>query len=143
MRALVFGLALLATAAPAAPARRLHAQAPPTIPHRVDPQTACTACHGPERQGGVPGVPHTAGGFCQSCHVPQEATAPYRTNAFKGEVPSRARGRRPHLGAPPSLPHPVFMREHCLACHGRERHPGLRANPHPDRPNCASCHISG
>jgi cytochrome c-type protein NapB len=51
------------------------------------------------------------------------------------------RGARAYPGAPPALPHPVFMRENCQACHGRERHPGMRRNPHPGRADCRSCHL--
>lgn len=144
MRAPVLSLLLLAGLAPALvakPTERLHAYAPPVIPHAIDKDAACTDCHGRERAGGVPAVPHRVGGWCQSCHVPSGGAAPFRANPFKGEPVSHARGARAYPGAPPALPHPVAMRENCAACHGRETHPGMRRNPHPGRPNCLSCHL--
>jgi nitrate reductase (cytochrome), electron transfer subunit len=126
-------LALLLVLAASGPVRTY---APPPIPHALD-QGACASCHGPERSGGVPGVPHRAAGYCQSCHV-----AGPSTKASKGKPSRHARGTRAYPGAPPGVPHEVFMREHCLACHGREVHPGMRRNPHPERPNCVYCHVS-
>lgn len=144
MRILALSL-LLAGLAPVLPARapeRLHAYAPPVIPHDLHKGASCTDCHAREISGGVPAVPHKAGGWCQSCHVPSSAAAPFRANAFKGEPVSHARGARAYPGAPPALPHAVAMRENCLACHGREAHPGMRRNPHPGRANCLSCHLA-
>lgn len=137
--------ALLLAAAAALPslaAPRMHAYAPPPIPHPVDKDAACTSCHGREIQGGIPAIPHRVQGWCPSCHVAQEPARDFRPNRFKGEPPLKARGRRAYPGAPPSIPHPVFMRENCQACHGRERHPGMRANPHPGRADCRACHLA-
>ena len=134
-------LLMLLAGLPALAAPRIHAYAPPVIPPAVEASAACTDCHGKAINGGVPAIPHRAGGDCRSCHVAQEAARPFRANRFKGEKPLRGRGARAYPGAPPSLPHPVLMRENCQACHGREVHPGMRRNPHPERANCLSCHL--
>ncbi|MDR3672201.1 MAG: hypothetical protein P4L36_15235 [Holophaga sp.] len=116
---------------------RMQPFAPPPIPHAPHPDAACTDCHGNRRQGGVPAIPHQVRGWCQSCHM-QDAPAKGRRGVpFMGEP----RGARAYPGAPPTIPHPVFMRENCQACHGRERHPSLRRNPHPGRADCKSCHL--
>jgi cytochrome c-type protein NapB len=136
---------------------RMQPFAPPPIPHAAHPDAACTDCHGGRRQDGIPAIPHQVRGWCQSCHV-------YDTNAVKGGPRARTarspsplsppqgvqaepghpvsvRGARAFPGAPPAIPHPVLMRENCQACHGRERHPGMRRNPHPGRADCKSCHL--
>jgi cytochrome c-type protein NapB len=79
-------------------------------------------------------------GWCRSCHLARQAAEPFHGNRFKGDPASRTRGARAYPGAPPALPHTVAMRENCLACHGKETHPGMKRNPHPERANCLSCH---
>ena len=116
---------------------RMQPFAPPPIPHAAHPDAACTDCHGDRRQDAVPAIPHQVRGWCQSCHVYDAPLKGRRGQPFKGEP----RGVRAYPGAPPAIPHPVLMRENCQACHGRERHPGLRRNPHPGRADCKSCHL--
>ena len=44
-------------------------------------------------------------------------------------------------GSPPVMPHPVFMRESCAACHAG---PSARAEircTHETRTNCRQCHL--
>jgi predicted CXXCH cytochrome family protein len=44
-------------------------------------------------------------------------------------------------GAPPTIPHKVFMRENCGACHVG---PGAREEiltTHPERTRCRQCHV--
>jgi len=115
---------------------RLQPFAPPPIPHPLDPGAACTDCHGRARQGGIPAIPHQVRGWCQSCHVADAVKPVRRQPAAPGP-----RGARAYPGAPPAIPHPVLMRENCQACHGRERHPGMRRNPHPGRADCKACHL--
>lgn len=134
--------------------RRAYPAAPPVIPHQVSQraQPNCRTCH--ERGvvlGGkrapVPGHPMMAN--CTQCHA--QATIPSGLaslpsavppvhNAFSsaGEVQS---GPRAWAGAPPVLPHPVFMRQQCLACHGPDGLPGIRTS-HPQRGQCVQCHVS-
>ena len=134
--------ALVAGPAKAPAGSRMHAYAPPTIPHPVDKSAACTDCHGQEISGGVPAIPHRTAGFCPSCHLAQQPAKSFRPNTFKQAPPGPARGTRATPGAPPGVPHPVFMRENCQACHGRTVHPGMGRNPHPERAHCLSCHLS-
>jgi cytochrome c-type protein NapB len=113
-------------------AAAIQADLPPAIPHPLEPGAACTECHGAEIQGGVPAIPHKVRGYCQSCHV------------AGGKSRSSPEGKKAHrktrVGLPPAIPHAVFMRENCQACHGKDRHPGMRKNPHPERVNCMACH---
>ncbi len=149
-------LALFALALPAAgptapnpkPPSRMTAATPPIIPHKLDPDAACADCHGPTRKGGTPGIPHRVQGYCQACHVPQTKAPAWKANARwdaegLAKLPVGMRGGRATPGAPPSIPHAVHMRESCLACHGDERRPGMRKNPHPQRPHCQACHLKG
>jgi len=118
------------------------AYVPPVIPHPLEAGVACTSCHGTTRASGVPGIPHRVQGDCKGCHVTQTKAAPWRRNTFRAEATRRV-ARCTFPGAPPAMGHPVFMRENCLACHGQEKHPGMKLNPHPGRPNCGSCHLPG
>lgn len=128
-------LLVLASLALRAGDGRQHPYAPPPIPHALHEGAACTDCHGAERKDGVPAIPHRVKGWCQACHVPDPRAKAGRS------FPGPGRGVRATPGAPPALPHPVHMRENCQACHGRERHPGMRRNPHPGRSDCRSCHL--
>jgi hypothetical protein len=50
------------------------------------------------------------------------------------------RGARLYPGAPPVLPHPLFMHETCLACHaGVAAREAIRCS-HPERERCLQCH---
>jgi hypothetical protein len=50
-------------------------------------------------------------------------------------------GPRLYDGAPPVMPHPLFMRETCIACHtGPGARPEIRTS-HPERRRCAQCHV--
>lgn len=153
------------TAAVVRAERRLYDGAPPVIPH--EPFGAqCTSCHG-ERGISVPGVgfsppsPHgdTAGmgalagvdqdGLtvpgnvirCQQCHLFQRAEEPWVENEFVGLRQDLRRGERLYPLAPPVIPHKVFMRENCHACHaGPAAREEIRTD-HPERPRCRQCHV--
>jgi len=125
--------------------RRLFDGAPPVIPHeRFGP--ACLSCHG-ERGMSVPGVgysppsPHgsTASmGRCEQCHVFQPGGKPWRESSFVGLRQDLRRGQRLNPLAPPVIPHRVFMRENCRACHaGPAAREEIRTS-HPERPRCRS-----
>lgn len=128
-----------ATKAAPKPERQMTPYAPPVIPHPVDPEAACTACHGDPGSSG-PALPHRPIANCQACHVAQTAAKPFKGNAyrFEGERPGPNRAR--YSGAPPAVPHHTLMREVCAACHGKTPRHGAK-NPHPDRPACTSCHL--
>ena len=153
------------TTATARAERRLFDGAPPVIPHEHF-GAACLSCHG-ERGMSVPGVgfsppsPHgnTAGmgavaavdttsftvaatvARCEQCHVYQLAGEPWRKNSFAGLRQDLREGRRLNPLAPPVIPHRVFMRENCHACHtGPAAREEIRTD-HPDRPRCQQCHV--
>ncbi len=132
-------------------ARRAYDGAPPVIPHAPF-GAACGSCHG-EAGLEVPGVgysppsPHakTAGmGVairCQQCHVFAETQEIFRPNAFEGLPQDLRRGTRLHEFAAPVIPHPVFLRENCLACHsGPAAREEIRTT-HPERARCQQCHV--
>ena len=129
--------------------RRAFDCAPPTIPHGVDEKSAsaCLACHakGAEVNGKVARVmSHSLRPNCTQCHIPtvqrwQHEAAP-AVNSFAG-LSSSGEGSRAWEGAPPTIPHGVWMREDCHSCHGIAGAPGLRTT-HPERTSCLQCHAS-
>lgn len=127
--------------------RRAFNGAPPTVPHPIDQldSAACMACHGEGLRTAslrASKMPHPFYANCTQCHVEQQATytAPSATfeNSFAGAA-APMRGERAFAGAPPVVPHSTWMRNDCLACHGRTAAPGL-ASTHPWRKNCLQCH---
>jgi cytochrome c-type protein NapB len=65
----------------------------------------------------------------------------FQANDFEPLRQDLRPGSRAHPGAPPVIPHKVFMRENCLSCHsgpgGREE---IRTT-HPERTRCMQCHV--
>jgi cytochrome c-type protein NapB len=133
-------------------ARRAYDGAPPVIPH-PPLGAACQTCHTNEARE-VPGVglalpnPHlkTVGlgdhARCQQCHVFQTVTTELVANRFAPLTQSLRAGERLYSGAPPVIPHHVFMREDCNACHaGAAARPEIRCS-HPERLNCMQCHAA-
>jgi cytochrome c-type protein NapB len=59
-------------------------------------------------------------------------------NTFAGLEPLLG-GERSFEGAPPTMPHELFMRTNCIACHGSQGYSGLITD-HPERRNCIQCH---
>lgn len=89
---------------------------------------------------GVPVMPHREIANCRQCHVAQQVVKPFRKNRFQGGG-DPVRVARPSSGAPPVMPHRAFMREKCLACHGKESRGDIVHSPHPDRVRCQQCHV--
>ena len=128
-------------------ARRVYDGAPPIIPHAVGAlgRRDCLNCHEQgldlEEDGVASLTPHPQLVNCRQCHleVNTEVSLPVN-NLFEGYRNPR-RGTRAHPLAPPTVPHPVTMRENCLTCHS-----GLGATPirtsHPERVNCRQCHLT-
>jgi nitrate reductase cytochrome c-type subunit len=132
-------------------ALRAYDGAPPVIPH-PPLGAACRACHTgaglhvvglgfapPSPHGATPGL--SAESRCEQCHVFRTTGAVLVASAFAGLPQEMRGGSRLYPGAPPVLPHPVFMREDCLACHGG---PAARAEircSHPERAHCLQCHV--
>ena len=129
-------------------ARRAYEGAPPTIPHSVDQLAvpSCMTCHdaGVSVAGmAAPPMSHPPMGSCVQCHVVEAGpvpgvAVPVVDNRF---VPVRENrtGQRAWTGAPPTMPHPSFMRERCEACHGVFATDGIRSS-HPWRDSCTQCH---
>lgn len=130
---------------------RAYDGAPPVIPHKrvgVD----CATCH--SRQGTqvpdlgfAPPSPHgqTAGlseiSRCEQCHVYRTTTEVWRATEFEPLQQDLRHGRRFLAFAPPVIPHKVFMRENCAACHtGPAAREEIRSS-HPDRTRCRQCHL--
>ncbi len=132
-------------------ARRAYTGAPPIVPHPPLSGT-CISCHtvtGREvpTRGMAPANPHsdTPGmsekARCKQCHVFRQTEEQFQESEF---VPLKLDGRqgdRAHVGAPPTVPHPFFMREDCQACHA-----GPAARPeivckHASRQRCVQCHV--
>jgi nitrate reductase cytochrome c-type subunit len=131
--------------------RRLFDGAPPTIPHD-NFGVACGSCHDEDGLavdglGFAPASPHdgtshaAATQRCRQCHVFVEADGVFAANTFQGLEQDMRSGGRLYPGAPPTIPHGVFLRENCLACHTG---PGAReeiVTSHPDRARCRQCHV--
>lgn len=131
--------------------RRAYDGAPPVIPH-MRMGAHCTSCHTQTgiqfgEMGFAPPMPHMTGsdggGFerCEQCHVYLEDDGLFAESGFLPLRQDLRRGRRFHDYAPPVLPHPVFMRENCLACHtGPAAREEIRCS-HPERTRCLQCHV--
>jgi cytochrome c-type protein NapB len=133
---------------------RAYDGAPPVIPHGIDTlsSASCLACHGEGGNLVISGkrpaeISHPWVTNCTSCHVPEDGlrqiTAPEAQrltveNAFVGKR-SAGPGPRAYGTAPPTTPHPVWMRQNCMACHGPGREHAIRTS-HPERQNCLQCH---
>jgi cytochrome c-type protein NapB len=129
--------------------RRAYDGAPPTIPHAVHQQdaSACLACHGRALEIGnlrANFPSHHPMSSCNQCHVPNESPVPggLLPNALpvahvEGLPPRR--GERAWGGAPPVIPHPTFLRERCMSCHGPTGNDPIRTT-HPWRQSCTQCH---
>lgn len=139
------------TAATERALRRGYDGAPPVIPHE-DFGSTCTDCHNKEGVS-VPGIgfsppsPHeaTAGmsaiSRCRQCHVFRQTETVFVESRFVGLHQDLRHGRRLNPEAPPVMPHPVFMRENCLACHsGPAAREEIRTT-HPERARCRQCHV--
>jgi len=131
--------------------RRAYDGAPPVVPHD-DFKMSCTSCH---QQQGIsvpevgfsPPMPHLATkglsaiSNCKQCHVFKKTTTLFKQSDFTGVRQDLRRGERLNFLAPPVLPHAVFMRENCQACHtGPAAREEIRCT-HPERPRCVQCHV--
>lgn len=131
--------------------RRLYDGAPPVIPHENFGMT-CTECHNVQGVevsgvGFAPPQPHadTAGmgaiSRCVQCHVFKQSDAVFAASDFVGLRQDLRRGARLNPIAPPTIPHKIFMRENCLACHsGSAAREEIRTT-HPERVRCRQCHV--
>lgn len=132
-------------------ARRAFDGAPPVVPH-MDFGMTCLECHGAKRVevpglGFSPPMPHegtegiSAISRCKQCHVFRQTDELFRENAFAGVAQALDLGPRAHDFAPPRIPHEVFLRENCQACHdGPAAREEIRCT-HPERAACTQCHL--
>lgn len=131
--------------------RREYDGAPPVIPHAAM-GVACIDCHN-ERGLEVPGVgfappsPHakTLGlsdvSRCRQCHVERSSDSIFADSGLVALLQDLRHGSRAHPLAPPVIPHRVFMRENCQACHaGPAAREEVRCS-HPERARCQQCHV--
>jgi len=129
---------------------RAYNGAPPPIPHILLSKKGiggktCLQCH--ENGGFVkkfeayaPVTPHPELLNCVQCHVPTNTTAQFVDNTFETpEPPTLKNAAMP--GAPPAIPHALFMRSNCLACHAGPAAPKEIRTTHPLRINCRQCHV--
>lgn len=131
--------------------RIAYSGAPPVNPHK--PQTGkCVTCHSATGTvvpglGVAPANPHTktaglsADARCKQCHVFKESDTLFAENDFVGLLPRPLRDKSLPVTDPPTVPHPLFMREDCAACHTTK---GARPEvvcTHPERVRCQQCHI--
>lgn len=138
-----------ALAVEARAARRAFNGAPPVVPHPVDEQSSatCLACHGTGMRVAdrtAPVMSHEPRMQCLQCHVGVVATRPGAeepvvATTFVG-LASGGKGPKAWEGAPPTIPHGIWMREDCASCHGVAGLIGLRTT-HPARKNCTACHV--
>lgn len=139
-----------ATAVSVRSQRRAFSGAPPVVPHAIDERNAqaCMACHGDGFKVGqviAPKMSHHYLANCIQCHVEGVQNAPWALasaeapeSQFVG-MAEPGRGERIGPGAPPTIPHAVWMRSDCATCHGSLGKEGLRTS-HPWRVNCTQCH---
>lgn len=140
---------------------RAYDGAPPMIPHPIDQraQPNCLVCHehgAKIRERVAPAMSHRVLQSCTQCHAPTNnpllgaepaqnvaGGGPSDDNGARGNVfeglPMGGLGERAWAGAPPVMPHSMWMRERCSSCHGVSGRVGLRTT-HPERQNCAQCH---
>jgi cytochrome c-type protein NapB len=131
--------------------RRAYDGAPPVVPHPTF-NMACIACHTDQGMfvpnvGFAPAMPHletpglSRASNCRQCHVFRETEAVWVSSDFEGRPQDLRRGSRMYPHAPPVIPHAVFMREACAACHsGPAAREEMRCT-HPERLRCAQCHV--
>jgi nitrate reductase (cytochrome), electron transfer subunit len=129
--------------------RRAFDGAPPTVPHPIDQMStsACMACHAQAQYVGkriyAPAMTHDFMPNCTQCHVEQHSSTfdPFllADNTFEGTV-RPDRGSRAWSAAPPTVPHPIVLRENCLSCHGPAGAHAIRTE-HPWDAVCLQCHI--
>lgn len=132
--------------------RRAYSGAPPVIPH---PRLggACITCHTAEgnqvipKIGIAPANPHlqtpgmSTDARCEQCHVFQQTENIFRENEFTPFLLASQENEPAHPYAPPVIPHSLFMREDCNACHaGAAARPEIRCQ-HSERKRCQQCHV--
>jgi nitrate reductase (cytochrome), electron transfer subunit len=126
---------------------RAYDGAPPTMKHPASfaKTKNCLDCHGQNFKLGnrlARPMPHPYLASCEQCHIEETSELfvieDETKNYFEGLQPLQS-GAKSYEGAPPTMPHAIFMRTNCLACHGTQGYAGLQTD-HPERRNCTQCH---
>lgn len=137
--------------------RRAFYGAPPVVPHAIDQQNSvsCLVCHGKRTQVGrvsVPQISHPAYTNCLQCHAagagpapawaasPPVKASPKLDNSFLGAT-APVGASRAYSGAPPVIPHAVWMRQNCVSCHSAGGSSAIKPE-HAERQNCLQCHAT-
>lgn len=131
--------------------RAAYTGAPPVIPH--PPLSGkCLSCHSRNGStlpgfGFAPANPHTKtigmgeGARCRQCHVFQQTETLFAESTFEPYLRLAWTTSRAEAHAPPTVPHALFMREDCAACHtGPSARSEIRCS-HPLRVRCQQCHV--
>jgi len=129
---------------------RAYPGAPPTIPHPLLSMKgigaeACLQCH---QNGGysnmfkayAPITPHPELINCVQCHVGSMTELTFKKSDWLKIAPPSI-SQVPMPGAPPQIPHDLFMRSNCLSCHSGPSAPKEIRVSHPERINCRQCHV--
>lgn len=132
--------------------RVAYSGAPPVIPH--PPLSGkCVNCHTAAGTvlpglGIAPANPHTqthgmsAQSRCRQCHVFSNSDSLFVESEFEPLKRVSWQGARAAALAPPMVPHSLFMREDCAACHtGLAARAEIRCT-HPERFRCRQCHVA-
>jgi nitrate reductase (cytochrome), electron transfer subunit len=112
----------------------------PVTPH---PEfTDCLQCHAPDAMTVGLGIPRiTADVICAQCHVDPDRPPPTLVSVDWSPMAWPELGQRAMEESPPWIPHPLQLRENCLACHGGPwAVEGIRTT-HPERADCRACHV--
>ncbi len=130
---------------------RAYHGAPPSIPHAVSDERnmggkACLKCHEnggyvEKYQAYTPVTPHPEKENCRQCHVVQKTEGLFKATQFKKERFSKVGTNKAMQTSPPVIPHPIELRENCLACHAGPAAPKEIRVSHPERVNCRQCHV--
>lgn len=130
---------------------RAYYSAPPSISHSVADERnmggmACLKCHEnggyvEKYQAYTPVTPHPEKVNCRQCHVVQKTEGLFKATQFKKERFSKVGTNKAMQTSPPVIPHPIELRENCLACHAGPAAPKEIRVSHPERVNCRQCHV--
>ena len=129
---------------------RQYPGSPPIIPHKIDltfsgNETDCLSCHakgGYAQEFGkfVPVTPHPENTLCFQCHAQVETEELFVATDWQSIAPPRLGGSA-LASSPPTIPHPLQLRENCISCHtGPGAVVEIRVD-HASRGNCRQCHV--
>jgi len=113
----------------------------PLTPHPE--MGACLQCHVGDAKLMAIALPRMEpSDRCRQCHAPgatrwRDSTLNW-TGLAEPPLMRSVRGR-----TPPPIPHPLQMRENCLACHASPQGVAGIPTPHPEWANCRQCHVEG